>query len=179
MFIIVPAPDPGEAMPTNPDGSSWNHAMLFSQEDEMRLAMADTAGELLALLIDDYPAQDATVDDLVEIDAARIDYGIRLAQGVQESWLASAVTEGILDLGRTDPRDVDAWFRSKAAGVDVGEWTQEVPLVCLDMSYAPFTDIPAPTGNVVWVEVRDEVALLNSMSQLGLIGWLTPESADA
>ncbi|WP_114906718.1 hypothetical protein [Ornithinimicrobium murale] len=166
-------------MPTKPDGASWNHAMVFSQDGQMQMAVADTAGELLALVIDDYPTRDASVEDLVELDAARIDYGIRLAQGIQESWLASAVTEGALELGQADPRDVDAWFRAKDSGVDVGQWSRDVPLVCLDMAYEPFTDTPAPTGNVAWVEVRDELSLLNSMSQLGLIGWFTPESADA
>lgn len=179
MIEFAPVPESGAEMPTKPDGTSWSHAMVFSRDGDLQMALADTAGELLSLLIFDYPSEDSTVEDLVELDAARIDYGIRLAQGVQESWLASAVTEGQLDLGGVDPVAVDAWFRAKDTGADVGEWTEDVPLICLDMAYAPFTDVPAPTGNVVWVEVRDEVSLLNSMSQLGLIGWFTPEPARA
>lgn len=182
MMQTVPAPaDAGVTMPTKDDGSSWPHGMLYQDGDTLTLAVADTAGELLAVLIDDYPATGGPDEDLIEVDAARIDYGVRLAQGVQESWLATAVTEQGLDLGGVDERVVDAWFRSKDTGVDLGgaPWEQPVPLVCLDMAYAPFTDVPAPTGDVVWVRVRTETDLLASMDALGLIVALRPETVDA
>lgn len=171
----------GGTMPTKPDGSPWTHAMVYQEGDTLTLAMADQAGELLSLVIDDYPREVETEDDLAELDAVRIDYGIRLAQGVQESWLASAVQSGELDLAVVDERVVDAWFRAKDTGVDVSslpgdgdQWTQEVPLVCLDMAYAPFTEIPAPGGNVAWVRVRTETDLLASMGKLGLVARLNP-----
>lgn len=167
-------------MPTKTDGTSWAHGMLYqdAQTGDLTLAQADTAGELLAVLIDDYPACSLPGETLVDVDAARIDYALRLAQGLQESWLATAVTERGLDLTDVDPVVVDAWFRAKDVGVDLGgrAWDQVVPLVCLDMAYTPFTDVPAPTGDVVWVRVRTEVDLLESMDALGLIVALRPET---
>lgn len=168
-------------MATKDDGTPWPHGMLYQEGDTLTLALAETAGELLSVLIDDYPVPGDDSEDLMLVDAIRIDYGVRLAQGLQESWLATAVTERGLDISRVEETVVDAWFRSKSIGVDLGgePWAEAVPLVCLDMAYAPFTDVPAPTGEVVWVRVRTETDLLESMDALGLIVALRPETADA
>lgn len=159
-------------MPARPGADAWPHALAYSHEGELTVAVADTAGELLSLVIPDYPATDADESDIAAVEAVRIDYGLAVARQVQVSLMAQA-----LERGRVVEEDLDEpLLNSLLAAKDTslaleGDWEHEVPLVVLDMAYAPFTDTPRPQGRVVWVDVHSETDLLASLDRIGVVRW--------
>ncbi len=58
-----------------------------------------------------------------------------------------------------------------------GEWTHPVPLVLLATDYAPFTEVPAPHGNVQFLDSSTEGAFLRTLSALGVHQFYAHEPA--
>lgn len=59
-----------------------------------------------------------------------------------------------------------------------GHWAASAPLVLVRTDYAPFTQRPVPTGNVLFLDPHTEASFLDSLAQAGLIHLRVNEGAD-
>jgi hypothetical protein len=50
-----------------------------------------------------------------------------------------------------------------------------VPLVLMTSDYVPFTERPAPTGNIFWLDPTTELTYLRSLDRLGVMKLLVSE----
>ena len=53
------------------------------------------------------------------------------------------------------------------AVLDIEEWDHKMPLFLIATDYAPYTKVPAPKGNVLWIDPATELTLLLSLQALG------------
>lgn len=189
---VAPAPA------LHPDGSNYEFRMFF--EDGSRIADADTPAELINLLTPGY----SNVTDNNLKAGLRLD----LARSVQS--LARAVTLG--NLSDEDVEAMDEWewevLNFGNGGVEdssdpfgwgdgtgtLGElnldvvdfWSSKVPLILMETSYAPFTEIPRPVSslgdyyhsvsNMIWLRPQSEISLLRSLSEIGFITFGNPSN---
>lgn len=116
----------------------------------------DSCTAAVASLIDNY---DAIPDDETGAnrDAAltsRYDYATAVAEDYQYALISAH--PGDLDDAALEVLEAD-----KGTGPSYsGYWTGPVPLVIIATDYAPYTDTPAPTGNVETIDPSDERSLL-------------------
>jgi hypothetical protein len=152
--------------PDHPLGESWPLCMYY--RDGLMVAFADSYEELLYALIPGY-------QDMAPEEQAY--QRIRLAQGaaaqIQGRILAQIERQTVSDAdwevlvaprGETQPRA--DW------------WTNEIPLVVVETSYEPFTDVPRPASglnsdsddtNLWWVRPGDEDDFLVSLHEIGYV----------
>lgn len=158
--MIIPAGTPVEHALEREDGSRWYAAM---EREEGTIVVADTLTDLVAQLIDDYP-----LDGGAEALDARVAFASRVAQSRQAALAFVATAESQFDPAVESEEALTALFADRELPVaDVEVWGHEVPLVLLNTSYAPYTDVAAPSGNVQWIDPSDEGALLRSLVDLG------------
>lgn len=62
-----------------------------------------------------------------------------------------------------------------ALGLDLA-WGAAVPLFLTATDYAPYTDLPRPTGNVFWIDPGTERSFLISLAQAGVIEFYVKSS---
>lgn len=122
--------------------------------------VAETRTGLVEQVIDGYNKPNSSVEDLYE---ARVDSLTVLSSTVQVAIVADSVASLPVDalnvlLGRKDDH-VPVFDR----------WPYETPLILFATGYAPYTDIPAPSGDsLVWVNPHNEETFLSSLTALGL-----------
>ncbi len=161
--------------PVRPDGSEWPHVLGLPGGASVH---ADTPAEILGELIEGYERLDVPARR-----AARVAHAARVATQHQEVRINQAVAEGSISPG--DPQDTALIEALRAAAGrslrlsrpdSVGEgsegeqapaWEGAVRLVCVSTSYAPHTDVPAPTGRVDWLDPTDEQRYLISLRRIG------------
>jgi len=72
---------------------------------------------------------------------------------LQESHLAAATNNGDFDPGAASEDTLTTMLGGKTVGFTGVEWPdQAVPLYLITTDYAPFTDLPRPAGNVVYLD---------------------------
>lgn len=183
--VVAEAASLADADFINPTtGQRWT--MVATLDDAT--FFAETASDLLAAMIPDYPAYvppaTGASEDRIEAAGAeeekaliiRWDHACHIAHEVQTIHCNDASR-----LGRFDPADHDediltAIFTDKklpVVGVDY--WTlATVPLVLVATHYAPTTHLAPPQGKdggeVLWLDPSDEMAYLRSLDALGVIG---------
>ena len=153
--------------PLREDGSLHPLAMFY--DGNALVAYGDSPAELLDVLIDGYR-------DLGEIgglearkrfavDTQPVLQAVLHAAGERNGTAISAEEEDIL----AGPRHVPPTVRL---------WSCEVPLVLVDVFYAPFTELPAPAStphdvtdpdNLVWLRPSTEWDFLVSLDRAGVI----------
>lgn len=160
-----PGTDSDIVDPVKDDGSRYRYEMIFAQGRSR--AYADTTADLIDALVPGY-------GNLAEPDqtAARVRYATNLLAPVQATVLAAHDQNGLSD------EEKASLFAPRFEAVVVEEWASEVPLVLLDVHYAPFSDIPAPVSaleqvesprNLIWVRASTDEDLLMSLDLLGVI----------
>lgn len=185
------APSPA----TREDGSNYRWRMFF--DGGARIADADYPAELLDILIPGY--------EYITTEEVRLEARIALAKNVQQ--LARAVIVGgispedaekltdwewnVLNYGDDENPDPFGWGEGDGEiGVEkedvVDIWSSDVPLVLIETSYRPFTEIQAPLSNdgdfydyvrnLIWLRPIEEVDFLKSLSRIGVITFGTPTS---
>lgn len=175
------------------DGSNYAFRMAF--DNGARFADADTTEELLEVLAPGY----------LELDEeGRMVARIGLAKNVQllaRGSLLANLSQDELDaledwelnlLAWDEPEDPHGWGDGsrlptsdptvEADTLDV--WKSKHPLVLLDISYTPFTEVPRPVSvfgdyadevpNLVWLRPVDELTFLRSLSRIGYIKFGNP-----
>lgn len=164
-IIANPTADVDVDVPLRADGRGYRYEMIFDRARSR--AYADTTSELLAVLIGGYESLDTD-----ERLTSRIRYASDLLAPAQAAVLARA------DQRTLAPEDLAVLTQPRFQPVVVDAWGCPVPLVLLDVHYAPYTNIPAPVSsledvtnpvNIHWVRPADEFELLASLDRLGLI----------
>lgn len=184
----------GEKSPNIPfkeDGEFYDYIMYH--ENNRYIAYADSPAELIDILIRGY-------EEMTESD--RLNARLRMALSLQSSTQAQI----FLDLSKeqkeslkeweikaiqgryneTDPWAIrDFWKEQLPEGMTEEEvdeddridiWSSEIPLVLIDASYAPWTDIYPPLANpegtnIIWLKPMDEVEFLESLNSIDYIAF--------
>lgn len=178
------------------DGTNFPWRMFF--EDNSRIADADTPAEMLDLLKPGYlDAGDETEKLELRTELARsvqaLARAVSLANISKENLEKMKEWEwNVLNFGGGDsgaPMDPYGWGDGTGelgvANPDVVDfWSSDVPLILVETSYQPYTDIHRPIShlgdyykslpNMIWLRPQDELTLLRSLSQIGYITFGTP-----
>ncbi len=196
MITTVPAnPDGSDAVPPErPDGGLWPYAAVTMLGETY---FADSVTEIIEVTLPGY-ADLKFVDDAGNVElldegndvalVMRYDDLIGYATGLQQSIVKTAIERGDFDPTAVSEDVLTALFAERIVpfeGVpfsdDVNdervnfEWELDVPLVLMTSDYAPFTERPAPTGNIVWLDPTTELTYLRSLDRLGVMKLLVAE----
>lgn len=133
-----------------------------------RTVRAGRNDELLAAIIGAEYLEETDPEVLLLM---RLEQAIVIATAVQESIVAAAVQRR--DLDETIPEDIWTALLAERESVDPGvRWEHRVPLVLVTSLFAPYSDRDQPVGNVAWVDPTDDVSMLESLHDLGVIELL-------
>ena len=188
---VAPAPA------VHSDGSNYEWRMFFDQG--RRIADADSLDELLDILSPGY--------SFLQNDEERRDARIALAKQVQalsRGVILSSVTPekaaeiedwewNVLTFGEDEVTDPFGWGEGEGILGELNEelvdfWKSDIPLVLLETSYAPFTEIPIPVSihgdywkdvpNMIWLRPFGDLEFLRSLSRIGYISFGSPNAAE-
>ena len=176
MIIITrnpnePAPDP----PLTATSTAYRYELTY--DGDHRRAYADTLTELCGALIEGYDPDEMTerltdedipdeqLEKLVtgELDELRIVHCV----GVQVRLQATINTQEPIDQLPADDRNTLRGDRVDQPAID--SWDSEVPLVLSTHDYQPNGNLPRPTGNIIWLDPRDEATYIGSLEAAGLV----------
>lgn len=158
---------------TREDGTSWHAAIIY---EGGAIVVADSVTELVADLIDDYEFEDTVEGARASLDA-RYDFAVEVVTGRQAIQAFAMTAEGDFDPAVESETVLTAIFADKdQAVVDVEEWGHTMPLLLVATDYAPYTKLPAPKGNIQWVDPATELTLLLSLQALGDLELLINKS---
>lgn len=150
-------------IPTNP---LTGEPYLFTMMVGSRTVHADRNDELVAEILGEEYLSEGDPTNAFEI---RLGGALNIATAVQESIVASAVRRGDLN----DSEDESVWtpllMPREIADAPAGDWNHPVPLVLVTSLFDPWTRRSAPRGNVVWIDPTDDVTLLESLQDCGLV----------
>lgn len=154
------------AAPVHDDGRGYRYCMYFNSDIDV--AFADAYEELLGVMIPSY-------GEMSEED--QVFHRIRLAQTA-----AAQVQAAILaSLEEGEVTDEEYQILSAHRGLTQPRadwWTSQVPLVVVETSYQPFTDVPRPASaisatadapNLWWIRPTEEEDFLISLHEVGFI----------
>jgi len=176
VILHIPHTEPLSELPAHPDGDDWAYALA----DGTGLWLSDDTGSLVAVAIPGYPGRGP--DDSEEALTARYETLVEMGDRAQRWMLEEAVRTGRIDLATVDEDSLNALVTSTGVPFEPSEgngpavWSNPVPLVAIVTDYQPFTSRPAPLGRVVWLDPSDELSILTSLHDLGLV-VLTVRSA--
>ena len=168
---ITAAPDAETRLSARPDGSPWPLLLVHGSD----VTGADTAGELLAVLIPGY--ENLTDDDAGHDEALwrRYESAVATANELQETLLAASGQRGDFDAARADEASLTALLADKTVPCRHTQWRHPVPLVLIDTDYEPFTPRPRPEGRVIYLRPAQEHDYLASLAEAGLIQYLVAD----
>jgi hypothetical protein len=182
--------------PPRDDHGSWPFLLLHAGDATQRptdisLTFADTATELVGVLIPGYDAiphssgaegavrgtpSDADHDEALWL---RYSQAVATAELIQQHILAAAVINGDFDQAAASEDTLTTMLGGKTVVFTGEHWRWNVLLVLID--YAPFTDVPRPTGRVAYLDPSTETTYLTSLHEAGLVRFLprqvTPRQA--
>jgi hypothetical protein len=124
--------------------------------------------------------------DLLDL---RYDVVVELLATIQTSMLVDAAEAAKYSLAEEDDDDVLTAFTQDRNQPFLGvrpdgseepdmRWDLEVPLALTPVHYAPFTELPAPTGRIVWLDPSTETSFIDSLAAAGLVKYLYSPAAD-
>ena len=129
------------------------------------LIAGDTITDLITDLIDDYPLENPEAQL-----TTRTDYAVTTATVMQAARAFATAIDGGFDIETETEEAVTALFSDRDLPIlEIETWDHSVALVLVRTHYAPFTDTPAPTGNVTWIDPSDELTLIRSLEHAGEI----------
>jgi len=103
----------------------------------------------------------------------RYDQAVQTVTVLQESHLAAATNNGDFDPALASEDTLTTMLGGKTVVFTGEQWPeQSVPLYLIATDYAPFTDVPRPAGNVVYLDPSMETAYLISLHEMGLVRFL-------
>ncbi|WP_156250949.1 hypothetical protein [Pseudactinotalea terrae] len=131
---------------------------------------ADTVTELVAALI---PGYDTDHEITLE---QRWRMAVLRTNALQADLAVRAVEADPHLMGRLTEEELTALFASRGDLFAVpATWTCDIPLVLIATDFAPYTDRPAPEGNVRFIDPADERGLLMSLTAAGDLTFYTRE----
>ncbi|WP_159599117.1 hypothetical protein [Agromyces humi] len=143
------------------DGTPWPFALNTGD----RTVYADTLTDLAAELIPGYAELPDSYDGDVDAFIARVHAASMIANRSQAQLIAA--TEWF-DLAAANEEVATALLapRGQATNQYAGNWDGPVPLVLVSTDYAPYTDVPLPTGDVSFIDPTDEQTFIHSLADL-------------
>ena len=184
MFVTTHTADEADTLTAPPhEGGEPRPVVLL--HNEVGTTYADTATELVGVLIPGYdaipaetggdtPASDADHDTALGM---RYDQAVQTVTVLQESHLAAATLNGDFDPEVASEDTLTTMLGGKTVVFTGAEWPEAVPLYLIATDYAPFTDVPRPAGNVVYLDPSMETAYLISLHEVGLVRFLQHQTA--
>ena len=176
MIIVTRNPsDPPPDPPLSKTGRPYRYELTYSGDH--RRAYADTLSELCGALIEGYDPDEITqrlgdedvpnfqLEALVtgELDELRIVHSV----GVQVRLQAEINAQAPIDQLPSD--QLQLLRGDRVTQPSIGHWDSDVPLVLSAHDYQPDGDIPRPTGDIIWLDPRDESTYIQTLEAAGLI----------
>lgn len=172
MSTLTTTDDLSAGLPAREDGTPWPFAMTTDEHT----VFADSATELVGHLIDGYDQIDDSDEGHDQALSARAGAAAGIAAQMQAVIAASLTEQRKFDPQAESEETLTAIFSDRETFVaDFGSWDHEVPLILVRTGYAPYTDRPAPSGNIGWIDPATETTLLRSLDALGAIAFLVAE----
>ena len=163
LLSIPPTNDGAFELPECPDGAGlWPYAALDAAGT---LHLAETATEMVAAGLPGYTG----IDDDDEALYARYDSLVELAEVLQNHLASQACADGRWDPSEADEDELSAVYGPRDTPSSLATWAGVVPLVAVATDYQPFTDRPAPSGRIIWVDPSSELSYLRSLHTIGVI----------
>jgi hypothetical protein len=173
---IYQSSDDSLLAPVKEDGKGYRYAMYYNGFSDA--AFADSHDELLSVLLPGYTKKD---------DASQMDGRIILAQNVASQIQAEILAE-LPDGFVTDNEFAILTAPRGLRQPVVRFWSSEVPLVAVETSYTPYTDVPRPSStlsqgsldaeNLWWIRPVDEEEFLVSLHEIGYVRLLENTNLD-
>ena len=157
-MTITPYPDAAEVDPVT-------YRLVHAEQTQVSGSLTQLVGKLIPGYAD-LPAGPVGDDAAL---LARWEHAVAAANLVQQVLIGAAVESGDFDVNLVSEGALSNLFASRIETVEVGEWSEKVPLVLIASSYAPFTERQPPTGNVRWINPHNERTFLESLAAVGLI----------
>jgi hypothetical protein len=161
--------------PKKENGAGYRYCMYFN--GDVDIAFADTLDEILDTLIPGYST--LTEEDQ---DVARIQFAQNAASTVQASILAE------LEDGDVSQEEYDILAAPRQLPQPtVKFWESQVPLIVVDTSYQPFTEVPMPSSalgstiedsNVWIISPMDSEVFLMNLHEIGFIRLMESSATD-
>jgi hypothetical protein len=152
--------------PMHTDGRGYLYCMYF--HGDLEVAFADSYEELMDVLIPGY-------NEMTDEDQAF--NRIRLAQAAAAQVQAAIIAS--VEEGELSEAEYEVLMAPRAAKQPRADWWRsEVPLVAVETSYQPFTDVPRPASalsatadapNLWWVRPAEDEDLLLSLHEIGYL----------
>lgn len=156
------------------NGDPWPYALLFGEQT----VLADNLGEIISFLMPDYADMPEGEDGDAEALVYRWAQAVQTANFVQSSLSAEAAASKQFIPTEESDQVLTALLGDRQYPVDgIDSWDHVVPLVLVATDYLPYTDRPAPKGNVRWIDPHDERTFLDSLSKLGLMEFFVYNGA--
>ena len=176
MIIVTRNPsDPPPEPPPSKTGQPYRYELTY--DGDHRRAYAETLTELCSALIEGYDPEaitqrlvdedvpDTQLETLVtgELDELRIVHAV----GVQVRLQAAINAHAPIDQLPPDQRQLLRNDRVTQPSID--HWDSEIPLVLSAHDYQPDGDMPRPTGEIIWLDPRDESTYLSTLEAAGVV----------
>lgn len=152
--------------PLKEDGNGYRYCMYFNGDADA--AFADTYLELIEMLLPGYSSLEEE-----DQDVARIQFAQTAAASVQAMILAE------LEEDQVTPEEYEILSVSRQLPQpEVRFWKTDVPLVVVETSYTPYTEVPPPSSalgstrdvpNIWWIRPTEEEDFLISLHEVGII----------
>ncbi len=176
MIIITRNPNnPPPEPPASKTGQPYRYELTYNGDH--RRAYADTLTELCGALIEGYEPDEITqrlVDEDVpderletlvtgELDELRIVHTVGVQVRLQAGINAQAPIDQLVDEQQQLLRG------DRVTQPSIESWDSDVPLVLSAHDYQPDGDLPRPSGNLIWLDPRDESTFIESLEAAGLV----------
>lgn len=176
MIIVTRNPnDPPPEPPLSKTERPYRYELTYNGDH--RRAYADTLSELCGALIEGYDPNEITqrlVDEDVpddqlealvtgELDELRIVHSV----GVQVRFQAEINAQAPID--QLPPNQLQLLRSDRVTQPSIDHWDSDVPLVLSAHDYQPDGDMPRPTGDIIWLDPRDESTYIQTLEAAGLI----------
>lgn len=128
----------------------------------------EITGDTRSEIVDQVVAGHADPPEGLDGDTARFE--LRLGELIAIANRVQALAMSDVDPSELDEEVLTALFHDRATDVvEVEDWPEGLPpLVLIATNYAPYSEVPAPEGNVVLLDPKDETTFLESVVRAGI-----------
>ena len=167
--------DPPPEPPATKTGRQYRYELSY--DGDHRRAYADTLTELCGALIEDYDPE-ATTQRLVDEGVPADQLDAQVTGELDELRILHTVDIQVrlqADINAQEPIDQLPGDQQHVLRGDrvtqpvIARWDAAVPLVLSTHDYLPEGELALPTGNIIWLDPRDEATFLESLASAGIV----------
>lgn len=175
IVTITPDQDMEAGLPAHAEeDEDWVYAIVTATGTTH---LSDSASELIGIGLDGYPVTVETDDDATAALEMRYDDLLGYAAHFQRFLVAAAQENDVVNLVEVDDETLTTMLQERSIPFSGPSWTFPVPLVLLVTDYTPYTTIPAPQGNLVWLDPSTELTYLQSLDRVGAVKLFIRQSS--